>query len=111
MGFAVSWERWDTGRGPGPAQWVKDLALLQLRLRWRLQLSSDPWPENSVCCGEAKKKNPPKKSTMMTLINKGSQTHYSLQVDLSALRLAGIPTPHHPTQHLDQELGRKHLLN
>ena len=35
---------------PGLAEWVKDLALLQLRL------GSDPWSENSLCHGAAKKK-------------------------------------------------------
>lgn len=34
-GSAVSWERWDKGSSPGPAQWLKDLALPWLWLRWQ----------------------------------------------------------------------------
>ena len=44
------------GSEPGPAQWVKDLALLQLWCRSQLQLRSDPWPRNSMCHGAAKKR-------------------------------------------------------
>ena len=44
----VSWECWDTGLIPGPAQWVKDLSLPQPWLRFQLQLGSDPWPGNFV---------------------------------------------------------------
>ena len=40
----------------GPAQWVKDLALLKLWLRSRLWLGSDPWPRGSICLRAAKKK-------------------------------------------------------
>ena len=53
---AGSQEHWDTVLIPGPAQWVKDLALPQLWLRSRLWPGSDPWPGNSICLGEAKKK-------------------------------------------------------
>ena len=35
--------------------WVKDLVLLQLRLRSQLLLGSDSWPGNSICQGVAKK--------------------------------------------------------
>ena len=31
-GLAVSWEHWDVGLIPGPAEWVKDPELLQLWL-------------------------------------------------------------------------------
>ena len=31
---------------PGPVQWVKNLALLQLWYRSHLQLRFDPWPKN-----------------------------------------------------------------
>ena len=53
---AASWEHWDTGLIPCPAQWVKDLALPQLQLWSHLWLKSDPWPWNSVCWGADKKK-------------------------------------------------------
>ena len=61
MGAAASWEPWDAGFIPSPAQWIKDSALSQLRLRLQLQLRSDPWPGNSVCHGAAKKKKKKKK--------------------------------------------------
>ena len=48
-GSVASLEHWDTGRTPGLAQWVKNLALLQLGPR------SDPWPGNSTCHEVAKK--------------------------------------------------------
>ena len=51
MGLVVFWEHWDVGSIPSPAQWVKDLVLLQLQLR----SGSDTWPGNSVCCRAAKK--------------------------------------------------------
>ena len=49
MGLAASWECWDIGSIPSLAQWVKDLVLLQLRLRLQLHLASDLWPGNSIC--------------------------------------------------------------
>ena len=52
----MSWESWDTGSIPSPAPWLKDPELLQLQLRWQPPLGSDPWPENSICCGAARKK-------------------------------------------------------
>ena len=42
---------------PGLAQWVKDPVFLQLLLRLRLWLGSDPWPKNSICRRAAKKQN------------------------------------------------------
>ena len=35
------------GSIPGLAQWVQDLVLLQLLLKSKLQLESDPWLGNS----------------------------------------------------------------
>ena len=55
MGSAASWERWDAGSIPGPAQQVKDLVLPQLWFKSQLQLRYDPWPRNSLHNREAKK--------------------------------------------------------
>ena len=62
----VLWDRWVTGSSstPSPAQWVKDLALPSLWLRSQLQLGSDSWPRNSICCGVAKKGKKEKKKNM-----------------------------------------------
>ena len=43
MGLAASWQHWDEGLTPGPAQWIKDPVLPQLQPRLQLQLGSDPW--------------------------------------------------------------------
>ena len=48
MGSAVCAESWDMGLIHRPAQWVKDLVLLQLQLRF------DPWLGSSICLGAAK---------------------------------------------------------
>ena len=45
------------GSEPGPAQWVKDLALLQLWCRSQLHLRFDPWSRNSHVPWVQPKKN------------------------------------------------------
>ena len=55
MGSVASWEPWDAGLIPSPAQWVKDPGLSQLWLRLQLQLRSDPWPGSATCFMVAKK--------------------------------------------------------
>ena len=55
MRLAESLQGWDTGSILGPAQWLKDLALLQLWHKLQLWLESDPWSRNSIWCGAAKK--------------------------------------------------------
>ena len=64
-GLAGTWEHWDVGWIPSPAQWVKDPALLQLWLRSQLQLRSDPWPGSSICQGAAK--NGKKKKVLLNI--------------------------------------------
>ena len=48
------------GSGASPAQWVKDLALLQLWCKLQMQLGFDPWPQElhmpRVQPGKKKKK-------------------------------------------------------
>ena len=62
-------QQWDVGSVPVLAQWVKDLTVPQLWLRLQLQLGSDPWPRNSVCCGALKNKK----------LNLKKKTHKKLQ--------------------------------
>ena len=42
-------------RSPVQYSGLKDLVLPQMQHRSQLQLRSDPWPRNSICCGAAKK--------------------------------------------------------
>ena len=63
MGLTVSWERWDAGSMPVPAQWVKGPSLPQLlmKLRSQLWLRADPWPRNVIGLKVAKKEKKKKK--------------------------------------------------
>ena len=54
-GLVASLQPWGSSSILGLAQWVKDPELLQLQRMSQLQLRSDPWPGNSICCGAAKK--------------------------------------------------------
>lgn len=63
LGSAVSWERWDASLISGLAQWLKDLELLQLWLRARLWLRSDPWPWELHMPQGAQKTKKPKTKT------------------------------------------------
>ena len=63
MGSAASWEHWNEGLIPGPAQWVRDLALPQLWLGLQLWLESDPWPGKFICPRVAKKENKKEKNS------------------------------------------------
>ena len=47
MGSAASWEHWDTGSIPGPAQWVENPVLLQL------------WPDESPNLDRSRGRGPP----------------------------------------------------
>ena len=47
-GLVAPVQRQDAGSVPGLAQWVKDLAWLQLWHRSQVPLRSDSWPGNSI---------------------------------------------------------------
>ena len=70
-GLAACLEHWDMALIPGPAQWVKDLALPQLQGGSQLWLRSDPWPRHSVWC-RAAKKDKKKRSHLSTIALKSS---------------------------------------
>ena len=55
-GSAVSLQHQDTGSIPGLHSGLKDPVWPELLRRSQLGLKSDPWPENSICLGAAKKK-------------------------------------------------------
>ena len=57
---------WGIGFIPGPARWIKDLALLQLWHRLLLQLTFNPWPGNLHMPWMWQKKNE-KQKTKTTL--------------------------------------------
>ena len=61
--------RGGAGSIPSLAQWVKDLALLQLQHRLWLQLGLDPWPEN-FCMPQVWPKKKKKKKTKTPAKNK-----------------------------------------
>ena len=50
------WSLGSAGLIPGPVQWIKDLALLQLWCRLQLCSDSTPSPGISICRGSGKKK-------------------------------------------------------
>ena len=58
LALSLGWLRLLLGHeyDPCPAQWVKDLVLLQLWYWSQLRLRLDSWPGNSVCHGYSKKK-------------------------------------------------------
>ena len=55
MGLAVSWEHWDAGLIPGQHSGLRIQFQPKRWLRSELQLRSDPWPGNSICCRVATK--------------------------------------------------------
>ena len=61
---------WAEGLLPGPTQWVKDLALLQLWCRSQLWLRIHPWPGNFQMLQEWQKKKKKKKKKRKQLRSK-----------------------------------------
>ena len=75
---------------PSPV-WVKDLVLLQLRLRSQRQLGADPWPRNPIGRGVAKKgekKRKERKSHELTT------THFQQLPTCHFCFTGTSPTPH-----------------
>ena len=52
---------------PWPSTWVRDPVLPQPQFRLQLRLGSNPWPRNSIRCGEAKKKKREREQLNITM--------------------------------------------
>ena len=64
MGLAGSLQHQDTGSIPSPARWVIGSGVA-IAVAWvNLHLGSDPWSENSIHCGVAKKERKKKKQNL-----------------------------------------------
>ena len=75
------------GSIPGPAQWVKDPALQQLRLRSQLQLRSGCWPRNSICHRAAQKKKHCLKSQSKLVVHPDLCSRFALKIHCSLIKL------------------------
>ena len=64
-----SWEYWEAGSIPCPAQWVKDPALLQLRLRFRLWQDLTPGLETPCISRQPKMEREKKNQKTIFFMN------------------------------------------